>query len=437
MEQETLMQKKPLDYIKMIFRRKWLIAIPTVIGLIGGIIAINVLPKAYEASTLMLVEEGRVINPLIEGLAVSTSVAQRLNVLREQMLGWDRINQLISKLNLAKDVRSQKDFEKLVLELRRKISVRLYGQNIIRISYRSKDPAQSMNVVKTITDIFIAENLRQQNRETENAIAFINDQLALYQKQLKHSEIAAMEDQLNTLLIDSTQRHPMVIELKKKIASARAEVEEGNYDIETSAISESNSELAALKDELKGLREELATSSLDAERGGENRARLATATNEKLYKLLLLERIDKVSAEDAGVNQRLYNELLQRLETAKITQRLEASREGTRYIILDPARLPLAPVKPNKLYVLLAGMFFGMCLGLGLIFAVEMLDRSFLGVDEAKAYLELPIFGTISKIITEADVAAQKIRRTKITGLSILTGVILLVAIIFNVILGS
>lgn len=436
MESLTLL-RKPIDYVKIIFRRKWLFVIPTFIGLIGGIAAINMLPKIYESATLMLVEEGRVINPLVEGLAVSTSVAQRLGVLREQMLGWDRINQLISKLDLAKDVKTQQEFEDLIARLRRSIKVKLYGQNIVRISYQGQDPREAMSIVKTITDIFIAENLKQQDSETENAIDFINDQLALYQKKVKQTEVAAMEDRLNNLLIDSTDKHPMVIDLKKKIEQAKAEVEQGNYNVDASVVAGSDSEFNELKKELKAMRKELTTSNLDAEKGGENRAKLATATNEKLYKLLLLERIDKVASEDAGINKKLYNELLQRLETAKITQRLEASKDGTRYIILDPARLPLRPVKPNKQAVLLIGMFLGMCGGVGLIFAVEVFDHSFLGVDEAKAYLDIPLLGGISKIVTQADVKAQRMHNIKVTSLFILASALLSVVIIYNVILGG
>jgi len=128
---------------------------------------------------------------------------------------------------------------------------------------------------------------------------------------------------------------------------------------------------------------------------------------------------------------------LERLETAKITQSLEASKEGTRYTVLDPARLPLKPVKPNKLLVLFMGAFLGTCLGGSLVFSVEMLDHSFLGVDEAKQFLELPIFGAISKIVTTVDLKIQKMRNAKITILSIIIGVALLIVIIFNIILGG
>ena len=125
MDTQPTPEKRPLDYLKIVCRRKWFLLLPLVLGIIGGLIAGNTLPKIYRASTLMLVEEGRIINPLIEGLAVSTSTAQRLAILREQILGWDRLNQLINKLNLAKEVRNQLEFEGLIKRLRRNIIVKL------------------------------------------------------------------------------------------------------------------------------------------------------------------------------------------------------------------------------------------------------------------------------------------------------------------------
>lgn len=434
---QLMILKKPLDYLKIFFRRKWFIIIPTVIGLAVSIIACNTLPKMYEASTLVLVEEGRVVNPLIQGLAVSTSTAQRMAVLREQILGWDRINQLISALNLASGVRNQLQFESLVKQLRKNIIVRLRGNNIISISYAGKDPLGAQNIVKTITDIFIAENLRQQNKETDDAIAFINDQLALYKKKLKQAEISGFEDQLTKLKVDSTEKHPLVLELRNKIAKAKEEMESGNYEVDVNNLANSDTELKKMREELKQMREELATPSVESGDISINRAKYAASSNEKLYKLLLLERIDMVAARDTSVNEKLYNILLERLETAKITKRLESSKEGTRYTILDPARLPLKPISPNKGLVLFVGAFLGACLGTGFVVVVEMFDRSFLGVDEAKTYLELPILGAVSKIITQADVKAEGINRIRIAGISLIVGVVLIILIIFNVILSS
>jgi len=430
-------QLMPLDYVKIIFRRKWFIIIPVVAGIILGMVAANVLPKTFESSTLILVEEGRIINPIINGIAVSTSTAQRLAVLREQILGWDRLLQLIQSLNLAKDMKTQQQFEDLVKGLRKNIIVKLRGTSIISISFQGKDPVQSQNIVKTITDIFIAENLRQQTKETEDAVTFINEEVKLYEKKLKQSEIANMEDQLNKLLVDSTPKHPLVIELQKKITAAKKELEVGNYALGTvKPANNQEQELQELQAELEQLKQQEQEQPQSGIAAG-NRVKSATTSNEKLYKVLLMERLDKVQARDTDVTQKLYNELLSRLETAKITQRLESSKEGTRYTILDPARLPLKPIKPNKIVMLLMGMFLGLSSGIGIIALVELFDHSFLGVDEARGYLEFPVFGAISKIVTQKDIAEQKLKNTRITGISIVTGVVLLILIIFNVFLGS
>ncbi|MCG2705819.1 MAG: Wzz/FepE/Etk N-terminal domain-containing protein [Candidatus Omnitrophica bacterium] len=438
MNNQAIIEKQPLDYIKIFFRRKWLIVLPTVIGICLGVVAANVIPKRYEASTLILVEEGRIENPLIQGLASTTGISQRLGILREQMLGWDRLLQLIEKLDLAKNVKNQFEFEELVKFLRKNIRVTSLNktENVIRISYEGKDPTQTKKIVQTITDIFIAENLRQQTQEADNAVAFINDQLVLYQKKLKQSEVATMEEQLNKLLVDSTKKHPMVVELKSKIDAAKLEIAEGNYDIKDPDLAVSSKEMADLKEELKQMKEEIAGPAA-AQDDGANRVRMATTSNDKLYKLLLLDKISTVEARDVTVTQKLYNTLLERLETAKITQRLESSKEGTKYTILDPPRQPLKPAKPNKVLVMLMGMFLGTCVGGGVIFAAELFDHSFISVEDVKAFFELPVLGAISKIVTSDDLKAQKLRNARITVASIVTGVVLVIVIIFNVIMGN
>ena len=175
----------PLDYLKIIFRRKWILIVGIYAGLLGGIILAQSLPKSYESSTAILVEEGKIINPLISTLAVSTAMVERMQTIQEQMLSWNSLTKLIRKLGLDKNLRSQYEYEQLVLRLRKDIRVRLGGKNVIRIAFTDKNPGKAQAVVKNITEIFINENIKTQSKETDDAVSFINDQLTLYRKKIK------------------------------------------------------------------------------------------------------------------------------------------------------------------------------------------------------------------------------------------------------------
>ncbi len=411
METQSSRYKTPFDYLKLFFRRKWLVVIPAFIGLVGGIVACFWIPPRWESSTIILVEDQKIINPLIQDLAVSTTAVQRMQSIREIILGWNSLVELTQKLDLAKGVNSQLGFEKMIANLRKNINVQMTGSkqqgiqtsNIIRISYEGNDPKITQKVTQSLTDILMEKNLAAQTKETDVAIQFITDQLAIYKRKIKESEIAKMEEQLKALLQDSTEQHPMVRELRGKIAIAKKELESGEYEVkgENKVVDEATKK--ALKEELdKIIAKDSATQPVP---GG-----APIDPNNAIYKLLLMDKVDASMARDMNVNEATYNMLLQKLETAKITQRLEASKEGTRYTILDPPRLPLTPVKPNKPLVILMGLLLGAASGVGLAFAREFTDQSILDIEDAKATLSMPVLGAISRITTQEEIQREKIK---------------------------
>ena len=145
----------------------------------------------------------------------------------------------------------------------------------------------------------------------------------------------------------------------------------------------------------------------------------------------MIDKVDSARAQDVGVNERIYNDLLQRLETAKITQRLEASKEGTRYTIIDPPRLPLTPSKPKKLMVIFLGLFLGAASGTGLVFGREFLDHSFLDIEDAKLNLELPILGAISRLTTQEEIDKEKYKEKKLIVLGLFaSGILIFISIL-------
>ena len=108
------------------------------------------------------------------------------------------------------------------------------------------------------------------------------------------------------------------------------------------------------------------------------------------------------------VNEEIYAMLLERLETARISKQLESSENKTKFKIVEPARLPLKPESPNKLKVNLLGLVLGGILGVGSIYFVEYTDHSFKNAEDLKSVFNLPVLGSISKIVTEQDLKRKK-----------------------------
>ena len=414
---ETTSQLQPLNYLKIFFRRKEVVIIPTIIGLILGICAGIILPKEYESSTVIMVEEGKSDNPLFDKLAVSTTVQQRLSTIRESMLGWNSLMKLVKRLNMDKDVKSPKELEGLIEGIRKDVKIQMRGTNIIDLAYTGKNPHLTQAVVKNITDIFISRNLEAQNQETSDAIIFIEEQLKVYRGKIKSAEIAGMKEQLKTLMVDSTEQHPRVQELRKQMAAKEDELRKENLQyFENINLGATNNPII-----------EQIKSALDNIEGTSKMVNPEQVADQQVYKVMLMDKLDKVMARDAGVNNKIYNTLLQRLETAKITQRLQSSKEGTKYTVLDPPRVPFEPSKPNKILVAFLGLLIGAVLGFGLVVSMEFLDKSFIDVEDAKHYLGQPLLGAISKITTEASLRRERENIFWLYGLTTFAGFVLII----------
>ncbi|MFH1359761.1 MAG: GNVR domain-containing protein [Candidatus Omnitrophota bacterium] len=408
MEEISVGGISPIEYLRILFRRKWIIIIPTFIGLVCGICSGMLMPKKYQSNTVILVEEGKSDNPLFNNIAISTNVGQRIATIKESMLGWNSLVKLVKRLNLDQDVKNSYEYEKLILNLRRNTHISLKGPNIIDLTHVGADPQVTQDIVKNITEIFIERNVEAQNQETSDAIKFIEEQLKVYSGKIKSAEIAELQDKLNALLVDSTDEHPLVKKIRGQIKSKQEELKKEGLEYREDVVlnkETTNPIVDDIRKALDGLQSKVkAGSQGTSERSGN--------LDDDIYKLMLIEKMDDVMARDIRVNEQIYNMLLQRLETAKITERLQSSKEGTRYTILDPPRLPLKPFKPNKPLIAMVGLFLGCMAGIGFVFLREFLDKSFLDVQDAKEYFGQPLLGAISRIAT-SETMTQETDRTR------------------------
>ncbi|MFH1678890.1 MAG: GNVR domain-containing protein [Candidatus Omnitrophota bacterium] len=390
------------DYLIICLKRKWFFIIPFVGVFLISVMAGFILPKSYEAKAIILVEEGKMVNPLLQNIAVSSSVGTRLHKLREEILSWPRLLQLVEEMKLNKDIRNPLELEMLIMGIRRDINLQMKGSDIILISYQSQDPRTTQEVVNTLCDILIRKNILAQTEEADSAILFIEEQLKTYKAKLEeseealrkfketyglqmplatriNSELAQLESELTNALVDCTEDHPRVKESRRRITSLREKRLQQLHETAKNMESGENMNYVDIADSIPKQEEALARLT----RGRE-------------------------------INEQVYAMLLQRLETARISKQLENSENKTKFKIIEPARLPLRPTKPNKVKIDFLGLMLGGMIGFGCVYLVEYTDQSFKTAEDLKQAFNLPVFGTISKIITQKDLKRKRIVSKKI-----------------------
>ncbi len=101
-----------------------------------------------------------------------------------------------------------------------------------------------------------------------------------------------------------------------------------------------------------------------------------------------------------------FQSLMNKKYDAQLAENLERKQQGEQFMVLDPARLPERPSKPNRNGLLAMGAFLGLGIGLGLAWFRESMDRSFHEVSEVEAYLKLPVVATLLNLNEEEKKAA-------------------------------
>jgi len=124
-----------------------------------------------------------------------------------------------------------------------------------------------------------------------------------------------------------------------------------------------------------------------------------------------VDQIYKGLVSERNNTQAKYDDLIRKTMEAKVAQGLEKGQMGERFNLIDPARLPEKPVKPNIPAVLLIGFVLGIGAGVGMAALNEFSDRSVRSVSMLTKNFGLPVLGGVPEIVTWGDKKRQRIHR--------------------------
>ncbi len=276
------------------------------------------------------------------------------------------------------------------------------GANINTLPEMTQVNMQALNLVES-TIARLIEQLRatrERKGELEADLANLSPKLQLENK----NRIENLRLELNRLQTNFTDDYPDVINARQELARLEAQAADPQLLLtqkmpDNPAYITLSSRLAGVTSEIKSIENQLAEARKKEE---ELHKRLElTPKVEEEYNQFMVQRRNL---------QAQYDTLTQKLMGANVAYGLEEKQKGGKFTLIDPARLPEKPSKPNRLAIILIGFVLGVGAGIGIAALQEFSDQSIKNSVSLQLQTGFPVLTTIPQIITRADISRRRNR---------------------------
>lgn len=261
----------------------------------------------------------------------------------------------------------------------------------------------------------------------ESAVTAVQTRESLYR-----SQMIELQNQIDTLLLSYTDKHPDVVRLRHQMEdiqnAIRQEEQRRNRpgSNEDSANARANPLYQELRSRLAEVRREIAATDsrmnasqalLDEEMG---RSRRIAASESTLAEL----------TRDYEVNRDIYQDLLRRRENARVSMDLDRERRGLTMRVQDPAQMPTRPSGLGFMQFAIAGLFAAVAIPLGLLFLLVRFDPRVRSAKQLERPGGYPVLTVVPGYRTPRD-RRRELMRMALSG-SIIVAVILAYGLVYG-----
>jgi len=369
------------DYFKIVLKRKWMVISLFLIIVVTVTIATLQQEPIYRSATTLLIDkeaptvvnfrEKEVLALGDEGFSYREYAQTQYKIIKS--LGI--LEKVFKDLNLKNDPYYAKNnnpypfikFEKSVNV------VPVLNTRLVKVTVDHNDPVKAALVANKVSEIYRGENLARKLRATEDAVAFLNNEVISFKQRVKDSENALQRYKEANALTDMPTEG--FLERKRKL-----EVEVN--DLET--------KLAELKkkygEKHPSIRD--VQSQLEAIRSKIHEEDDKTL---KLHKTLIQFNVLMREVES---NKSLLENLLQRSKETNLSQSIKTNNIE----VIEYAYPSLSPVKPRVRLNIGLAVVIGLIAGIGMAFLLESLDNTLKSPEDVEHHLQLPFLGFIPSV---------------------------------------
>ena len=183
-------------YKQIALRRRWWVIIPLLLSILTGIVLTLVLPKVYQANTLILIQPQKVPASYVQEI-VSVDIEDRVRTITQQVTSRTNLENIIKEFDLYNKPDSHMFMEDKVKILRENISIELSsgsgrrrGATVssFQIFFTGKYPKRIANVTNALASYFISQNLKIREDQAIGTSEFLADELENIRKRLLEKE---------------------------------------------------------------------------------------------------------------------------------------------------------------------------------------------------------------------------------------------------------
>ena len=197
------------------------------------------------------------------------------------------------------------------------------------------------------------------------------------------------EIELSKLLRSLTTQHPKVKAIKREMSALKQQIDKQQKLL-----------VAGKTSTVRGIEQTLAQYNTAKQELGSVKARkvaldrVLKRTKQGLKDLLRLKGQYTLLQREVESNQKLYDMVLLRQKETSLKEAMQISDVK----IIEPAAMPLAPVKPRRFLNFILGCMVGVFAGIGFAFLLDYFDTTLKSKDEIHKLIKMPVLGVLPDI---------------------------------------
>ena len=218
------------------------------------------------------------------------------------------------------------------------------------------------------------------------------------------ARVDELQNQIDILRLSYTDDYPDIIRLRQQmqelIASASVRTDRAasnatsSYNINGSVYSGA----AGLNPVYQQLRSDLARVTAEAESQRSRGAQLKVMLDQEIKRSAVSGKVERELTEltrDYQINKDLYEDLLRRQESARLSMSLGAEKQGVLFSIQQPANFPVLPTGLRFVHIAAMGLVLGLLLPILYLVVFLKLDPRIRTSSAVTDLLELPLLTTV------------------------------------------